>query len=167
MQFRRTILASFLMLILAAPLLVLSFLQLQQLYIQHGREERLEAGLLKTLLISRNDFKQLNRHEILVANKLFDVKELKVTKNGVLVTGVFDEEETAVLQHLEKTNSTGDAKDSPVFAQAFQLFQEFYFQPAAETHLIAASVIEVFQNPIPTLPTRYLQVVSPPPQVLA
>src|SRR6476620_6570439 len=111
MQLRCTILASLLMLILAAPLLVLSFLQLKQLYIQHGREERLEATLLKTVFIPQHGFKQLNRHEISVDNKLFDVKELKVTKTGVLVTGVFDEEETALVQHLEKSNTADTSKD--------------------------------------------------------
>jgi len=163
----RTILSFFLLVILAMPLLVLSSLQAKQLYIKYTMEERLEAGLLKTIFIPQQEFKRLNSHEILVDNKLFDVKTLHATKNGFVATGVFDEEETAVLQQIEKTSSADGLKDTPVFAQIFQLLQGYYFQSDSDVHVAAVSTTELFQNPISPLPAFFQQVISPPPQACA
>ena len=163
----RTITAFFLLVLLAVPLLVLSVLQLRQVYIQQRMEARLEAGMLKTIFIPLHKFQQLNSHEILVDNKLFDVKTLQVTSNGYLATGVFDEEETTVLQQIDKSGGAHTSKDTPVYAQAFQLLQDFYFQHDGEPCLAFKLKTELFQNPIPQLPLYYRQVVSPPPQAHA
>src|SRR5690349_4974131 len=111
-----TIPAFFLLLILAAPLVFLSFLQVKQAYIKHGAEERLERGLLKTLFVPQQSWQALNDHEIVVDGKLFDVKDVCRTADGFTVTGVFDEEETNVLQQIDRSGNVNASKDTPAFA---------------------------------------------------
>lgn len=164
MRVCRSITAFFLLLLFAAPLLFLSYLQLRQAYIKHTLEERLEAHLLKTIFVPRQAWRQLNSREILVDGKLFDLKEVHREAGGFTVTGVFDEDETAVLQQIAQACSADDSKDSPVFAQFFQLLHGLFFQIAAGALLLTDLPPKLFQNPIAVLPSCYLQVASPPPQ---
>jgi hypothetical protein len=166
MNNRHTI-TSFLLLVLAMPLLFLSFLQLKQAYIRHEMEERLEMGLQQTLFISKPDWKRHNDREIWVGGKLFDVKKMQVTADGFIVTGLFDETETAVLQQLQNTCAKQTTKDTPVFAQFFQLLQDLFSQETAPINSVAKRPAELFQNPIPYLPFHYKKIPAPPPQFLA
>lgn len=150
--------------VLAAPLLVLSFLQLKQAYIKHSIEERLEAGLQKTIFIPTAKLKRINSRELEVDGKLFDLKELTAVPGGYHATGVFDEEETAVLQHLEAASQAKNSKDTPLLAHLLQLLQEGYVQSHVETAPVAAITTELFQNPIASLPTVCQPVLAPPPQ---
>jgi hypothetical protein len=166
MRLRRTITASLLLLLVAAPLFFLSALQLRQWHIQHTLEERLEAGLLKTIFVPKHEWHPLNSHEILLHEKLFDVKDVQEQATGFLVTGVFDEDETAVLQQIAYTCKQKNTKEDPVFAQFFQLLQGLFLQPESTQPAFAATAIKLFQNPIAALPLFYRQIVSPPPQSL-
>jgi len=152
---------------LAAPLFFLSYMQLRQLYIKHTLEERMERSLLKTVFIPRQDWSPVNNDETLVDGKLFDVDEMHVTKNGMFVTGVFDEEETAVMQQMDKSCAANHSKETPVFAQFFQLLDGLFFHATSVQPLIGKSVHQYFQNLILNLPHSYKQVISPPPQVFA
>ena len=167
MQTGRNIASFLLLLLLAAPLLVLSVLQLKQAYIRYGMEERLEKGLLKTIFVSKHDLKRINSDEILVAGKMFDVKELQETDSGFAVTGVFDDDETAVLNMIQNTCTQEHSKHNPVFAQAFQLLQDVFFQSTEEPQAVITVAAKLFQNPIAVLPVRHKQVRCPPPQHLA
>lgn len=165
MNVRRSI-ASFFLLVLAAPLFMLSFLQLKQAYIRHEMEERLEKGLQETVFVSKQEWKRHNSHEIWVAGRLFDVKEIQATASGFLVTGIFDDAETAVLQQVQNTCARQASKDTPVFAQFFQLLHGYFFQDAGQVHFVAGRPAKLFQNPIWHLPLRYKKVLAPPPQWL-
>lgn len=163
----RPIIASSLLLLLAMPLLVLSFLQLKQAYIKHEMEERLEAGLLKTFFVPKEKWYRLNSREIVVANKLFDLKECRAVTNGFVVTGVFDDEETAVLHQLDRACQQNNPKDGHLLAQVFQLLHGFFFQSDAEPQWIPATRPQLFQNPIPHLSLHCKPVLCPPPRALA
>lgn len=130
-------------------------------------EERMEARLLQTFFIPQQELQRINSREILVHDKLFDVKKAQAVKNGIVVTGVFDEAETAVLHQIDKTCRQQATKDTPVFAQFFHLLQGFFFQESSLANLVAASNNKFFQNPISLLPVMYKQVLSPPPQSVA
>ena len=130
-------------------------------------EERLEAGLLKTILITKQDFNKINSDEILVAGQLFDIKECSQTKTGFVVTGVFDEDETIVLQQLTTTSKEQNAADNSLLAHAFQVLHGFFFQTPEEPQKITTAATKLFQNPISPLPVCYRPVLCPPPQPLA
>jgi hypothetical protein len=166
MRFWRIITALFLLLLVAAPLFFLSALQLRQWHIKHTLEERLEAGLLKTIFVPKDEWQPLNRHEILLHEKLFDVKAVQEQATGFMVTGVFDEDETLVLQQIAHACKQKNAKEDPVYAQFFQLLQGLFLQPEDTQLKLAAPVVKLFQNPITALPLSCLQIVSPPPQSL-
>jgi hypothetical protein len=162
----RIITALFLLLLVAVPLIFLSALQLRQWHIRHTLEERLEAGLPKTFFVPKNNWQPLNSHEILLHKKLFDLKQVQEQASGYLVTGVFDEDETAVVQQIANTCQQKNAKEDPVFAQFFHLLQGLFLQPESALPAIAASSVKLFQNPIVPLPLFYRQIISPPPQSL-
>ena len=165
MRVCRSIVAFFLLLPFAVPLLFLSFLQLRQAYIKHGMEERLETHMIKTFFVPQQKWRQLNSREILVDGKLFDLKEVRKESSGFNVTGVFDEDEMAVLQQITQACSATNLKDTPVFAQFFHLLHGLFFQAAACCLWAIDFYAKLFQNPIAALPFCYQQVALPPPQL--
>lgn len=164
MRTRRIILSFFLLALLTAPVLSLLFLQLKQAYIKHTLEERLETQLLKTLIIPKQEWQEPDADEIVIDGKMFDIKERRETASGVMVTGVFDEDETAVLHRLAAGCNEQSAKDVSLFAHAFQLLHGFFFQSGDASGITAVATGNVFQNLIVRLPVSYKQVLYPPPQ---
>jgi hypothetical protein len=99
---KKKIMAFSLLLLVAMPLLIFSFLQLKQLYIQHQMEERLELASLKTIELSYNSFTWIkNGKEILINNKLFDVKSFTKKENSIVFTGLYDNDEDSIQKSIE------------------------------------------------------------------
>ncbi|HUQ97104.1 MAG TPA: hypothetical protein VM010_05535 [Chitinophagaceae bacterium] len=163
----RRIISVFFGLLLALPLLYLTGLQVKQAYIKYSLEERMEAHLLKTLFIPKQDWQRINSREIIIDGKLFDLKSVREKGDGYLVTGVFDEEETAVVQQLDKTCKGQTTKNAALFNEAFRLLQQFFYQAADEPLPMMVLRKKLFQNPISDLPQLHKPVLLPPPQATA
>ena len=89
--------SALLLLLIALPLASLLVLQGWQWYLKHTAKERLEKELLETVVVKKHEFRwDKEGKEIRVAGRMFDVKSLQIQGEDILVTGIFDEKETAI-----------------------------------------------------------------------
>lgn len=88
--------ALYLLLVITALSLFLPLLILvKQMQLKAEIKEQLELASLLTIVLNKEELKWVEPGtELNIGGKLFDVKNLKITGNMVLVTGLFDEEET-------------------------------------------------------------------------
>ncbi len=86
-------------------------------------KEQLEGNMVHSITLSNNEITWARKgKEIIVGDKLFDVKSISYKENGtVVITGLFDKEETALLQDLQKHQQENNSRDAKQLAQLFQL----------------------------------------------
>jgi hypothetical protein len=111
--------------LLLLPVLAIGFLQLGQAYIQSTREERLETEKLVNVILpaSKVVWEEAER-ELWVGDKMFDVASYKVIDGHYHLTGVYDEDETAVagsLLHLLFSGKTNNLLQLLFLLQCFSV----------------------------------------------
>lgn len=85
-----------------APLLFIVCSLIHQQWAKWEMTERLETSRLTTLTIAEKNLHWIKPgKEILINGRLFDIKS-SVTRNGICyIKGLYDEEETAIVQHIQ------------------------------------------------------------------
>ena len=92
------VLAVIILLPLAAPFLA----ELKISHLKKAAAERLEKEHVQTVLIAAAEIHWVKSgKEILIGYRLFDVKEYHANETSIIVTGVFDNEETAVKKQAD------------------------------------------------------------------
>lgn len=132
---RKKIISYLLLGLVLLPLLFTSGLQAFQQYVKYTVTNRLESKELVTISIPVNEVEWMEEgREIRVVGRMFDIKSYN-EKDGYLVAeGVYDDEETAVvelLNHFGEKEQTGILVRLLVLAQAFVAVLQFY--PAIHT----------------------------------
>lgn len=162
----RKIAGIFLLLSGCVPLFFALFFRLQQHRIRHEMEERLQAHLLHSITILDNNVQWLEKgKEILVDGRMFDIKSYKYENNIYTFTGLFDNEETALVNRLKETQNDGSASNNKMMAQLFQWLQSVFHdlrhndpafkeKPDQESFLVAS---------VP--PDQFRVILTPPPQI--
>lgn len=85
------------LLLLLLPLLLIPALEVHRLHVQHEMKERLERSHLHTLHLPKADLHWHKRgKEIRHDGRLFDVVSLRYEGSGVVLTGLYDEEERRI-----------------------------------------------------------------------
>lgn len=88
--------------LLSLPLFLIVVLQLWQFHLQKEAEEKLEEGFLQTIVVSKDELTwERKNKEANINGRLFDVKFFSVENGKLVLTGLFDEEETAVKKLLQ------------------------------------------------------------------
>ncbi len=83
--------------LLILPLAFILFLQGWQLYLKQHAKERLEQQLLETISIRKDQFRwEREGEEISIEGKMFDVKSFITKDDKIIVTGMYDDQETAI-----------------------------------------------------------------------
>jgi hypothetical protein len=101
MKPKPTILSLALLLLMATPLLLSVVMQLRQLQVQHQAKERLEKEKQHTIALHKNQWHWVKKgKEIRVGNRLFDVHSLREVNGVFYFTGLYDDEETAIVKQL-------------------------------------------------------------------
>jgi hypothetical protein len=87
------------------PVLFSFYFIIQQKIIRHRMEEKLEASLLQTIHLKKENWVWIKKNkEIRVGNHLFDVKSIK-EKNGYFeINGLYDEQEDFLQGQLDNMN---------------------------------------------------------------
>lgn len=110
---------------LLLPLLAIGFLQLGQAYIQSTRDERLETEKLVTVVLPASKVVwEEEEKELWVGDQMFDVASYKVVGDDYHLTGIFDEDETAVagsLLHLLFSGKTANLLRLLFLLQCFSM----------------------------------------------
>jgi hypothetical protein len=152
---KKKIMAFSLLLLVAMPLLIFSFLQLKQKHIQYQMEERLELASLKTIELSNNSFTWTkNGKEILINNKLFDVKSFVKKESSIVFTGLYDKDEDAIKKSIvnlsQHENRNGNPIKLSILKLAFSPMMKSQF--TFETKIFFTQIQKVYavfqENPI-------------------
>lgn len=159
----KKIAAFFLLLIGAMPLLfTISFLIRQQI-IRYEMKERLEEEYLHVITVPKAGLTWVKYNkEIIIGDKLFDVKSFSEKDGLYFLIGLFDEEETALNDLLEK--GTDDKKENEL-AQLFQWLQSPCTNVSLEPGVITTHG-KISSFPILLhISFPFVNIPTPPPQV--
>ncbi|HMK24898.1 MAG TPA: hypothetical protein VK483_02635 [Chitinophagaceae bacterium] len=156
---------TYLLLLLAAlPLVYTLFIGIPQKVIQHRMKEKLETQLLHSITIAKKDVHWIkDRKEIWVNGRMFDIKSSHL-QNGVYVfSGLYDEEETALLEQIQKDQQNNSSNNKQL-VQLFQLLQSFYNNPQEE--IVSPGNIPggKFIPEASPLASQFISIFTPPPQ---
>jgi len=144
------------------PVLFTLFFLINQQIIRHQMKEKLEKEFLHTITVSSNEMVWVKYYkEIIVGDKLFDVKSFSEKDGLYFLVGLFDAEEAALNDLLEKET---DDKDHNELAQLFQCLQYPCLNLSFDYFTIAAQRI-IFCFPILLhIPSPFINIPTPPPQ---
>ena len=152
--------------VMLAPLTYNFFFQANQQHIQHRMKKQLEENRLHHLVLSKHDLHWVKPgREILVEDKMFDIKTIEYRENNtVFITGLFDHEETLLVRQMQKDFEKENSRNNRQLVQFFQLLQAL---PDAQPDQYQIPELllshRYFFNPT-LLPSPYKLILTPPPQ---
>jgi len=154
-------------LVVAAPLFFSSILLIKQQCARYKMKETLETGLLHTLTLPENDIVWVKKNkEIRIGKDLFDVKSISKENDKMLVTGLFDHEETEIDQKLGHLSGNPDSPNN-ILIKLFTLLQNIFSSTCSfEIQYDFTCQIENTFDSAPSLPELAHQVITPPPQTV-
>jgi hypothetical protein len=118
------------LLIVSVPVFLSVKFILKEILIEQEVEEKMKSEVLQTVRIAKTAINWVKPgKEILLDNKLFDVKYFESTNDIVTLTGFFDNEETELMSELNKY-AEGNDKENPFSELAFK----FQFSPLYNSH---------------------------------
>jgi hypothetical protein len=124
--------SALLFMLLILPLAFILFLQGWQLYLTYSAKERLEEQLLETIIIRKDQFRwQKKGKEISIDGKMFDVKSFITKEDKIIVTGIYDYQETAINSMLAQQFG-----ENHLLIRLLALTQFFFFVTAIFFHCI-------------------------------
>ena len=128
--------------------------------------ERLENNQLQTIKIPLSEIQWTKKgEELIIYNRLFDVKEYHQSKSNLVITGLFDEDETRLDKEVSNLWQQQKSKHDLFLLQYFHILGNACFQNNNyEINGLSTmgksypSVISYFPNDI------YIKILFPPPQ---
>lgn len=119
-----------LMVSIALPLILSAFSNIHQAWIRHEMLERLERRNLHTISLSPGEVVWYKKEkEIIINNRMFDVKSWKNVDGKIIFQGLYDEEETAFLKKVKE--QTSDTQNSRHVIKAYQLESSWIAEEAS------------------------------------
>lgn len=162
----RKITAVFLLVLVLAPVAFMFVCHVRQQAIQHRMKERLEEQLLQAIVLNKDDIHWFKPgKEIMIENRLFDVKHIEELSDGTTrFTGLYDEEETLLVKRLKQSRDEESDKNTRQFVSFF-------------LHLQGLPVGEMEAEPLPVallnrhhsfddlnITSPFRGILTPPPQ---
>lgn len=157
-------LTSFLLLLpVLIPLLVMVFSDLNKWQIKHRSHERLNSTVsLVQLRISESDVKWMDKKEIFVNGRMFDIKNSELKNGWYTFTGHYDDPETKLLRKQQRARQQKAGQQALI--QVFKSLQQLYHEPQEPGFLPAGPALPQPLLRNDPLLTVYLAVSTPPPQ---
>lgn len=154
----------FLLLVGLIPALFACILHIQQQIIRHEMKEKLEQQSLHTISVSAKDFHWMeDGKEIMVNGSMFDIHSYTQKNGTYFFTGLFDDEETALIQQLEKNNDSDSGNKTLI--RFFQLLQSCYYKQQQDNIFIFVASNKEFISTKMLIPAPFTSVPTPPPQI--
>lgn len=128
-------------------------------------KEKLETGFLHTITLNEKDIVWVKKNkEIRIGNSLFDIKSIIKVKNKILVTGLYDHEESEIEQvigELSGNNRSTQFTLNGLFSVLQNIFyNSTYFEIPAAINIPPGKSI-FYISSLMKMPRRVL---TPPPQ---
>ncbi|HMX76873.1 MAG TPA: hypothetical protein PKZ71_03095 [Chitinophagaceae bacterium] len=148
------------------PVIFSCAFHIQQQWIQHKMKRRLESDLLHSLTINKKNIRWSRPgKELMVNGHYFDVKKINDNKDGsISVKGIYDDEETLLLQRLKEATQRSRNNHHKIFTQLLQFVSGLDDTQYAERSFttIAALQYPCFAEMIP--PPAFTGNHTPPPR---
>jgi hypothetical protein len=147
------------------PVLFTLFFLCKQQLIRHEMKERLERQMLHTITVSTADVVWVKyKKEIRIHDKMFDIESLTIENDQYIFTGLYDEEETALNNYLEKNTRQKNEREYQVLSSLFQLLQSMY--PENFDEILASAAISKAYCPLifQYITPPFINILTPPPQ---
>ena len=157
--------ASVLLLASSIPFALVFFFHIKQQTVRYEMKERLEEQILQTITLSEADVHWVKKNkEILVNGKMFDVKSYHVENNLYKFTGLYDDEETELTEHLENNFNKNNENGSWLISNLFQWLQSVYSND--NDGMLLTLMQEQLNLPFINinLTSPYRTILTPPPQ---
>ena len=107
------------------PVLFSVYFLIQLKIAQHEAKEKLEKSMLETIYLKQGDFSWVKKgKEIRIGKHLFDVKNIKESGAGFIITGIYDEKED---QLHERLNNFSQQENQPTQNKLCNFFFHFYY----------------------------------------
>jgi len=160
----KPIITLLLLAVFAAPTLYIVGFQIRQHQIHAEMKERLEKDLMQTISLERGKIKWVKKEkELLIDNRLFDVKDIQLTSDGrILITGLYDNEESLLVQQFQKNQQ----QDNSSKKQLGQLFQIILAMPESNRDNEVAHLLvkPFFPYNCDKINSVFKKILTPPPQ---
>ena len=124
-------------------------------------KEELENGQLQTIRVHEKDVQWMDKHEIWINNKMFDISSKKLEEGIYTFTGLYDEKETELVE-LEKNKHSHNPEQASLLSLIFKCIPGFFIEqnqwyPSPYTHQYPSSL------PVNLL-YGYQKIIVPPPR---
>jgi hypothetical protein len=138
----KKITASGFLLLVALPLFFSVATFVEQQFVQHQRNRRLNTELLQTITVSSASIYWVKPgKEILHDGKLFDVKSFKTVGNKIALTGFYDHKEDKLVKNLKEIIQEKNESGSPTS----QLSIKFLFAPVYKNEPASFTLQDTWQ----------------------
>ena len=126
-------------------------------------KEKLENEFLHTITVPKENVTWVKYNkEIIVEDKLFDVNSFSEKDGLYFFIGLFDAEETALNDFLEK--DTDDKNENELLGQLFQCLQSPCVSVSFDQGIIADQNNTCFFPILLHIPSPFINITTPPPQ---
>lgn len=129
--------------------------------IKQQQQHRHHATLV-TLHLQAADVRWMDKKEIFVGGRMFDLVDSKLENGIYTFTGAFDDAETELVWLQQQ--STGQEQDQSLLTHLFQYLQQLYHEQPEPGRLPESPVAQSFPLHTTSLRTGILDVSTPPPQ---
>jgi len=124
-------------------------LQLRIILVESDAEERLERNHLEVLHIpAKNILWTKQGKEIIINNRLFDVKEFSRNTKEIVVTGIYDEVETTLEKQMTGLWQQQQSKQGIILFKYFQLLAQSHLPQAFLQPGIIATAQRIYSQEI-------------------
>jgi hypothetical protein len=117
--------ALFFLLLGCTPLLLMLSFDIKQRMIRERMKEELETSSLQELTIPEKDVVWMDKHEIWVNDRMFDIHSRSLVDGVYHFTGLYDEDETRLVKELQKTTGKSN-EDNRLLTQFFKCLPNIF-----------------------------------------
>ena len=129
-------------------------------------KEKLERQMLHTVTVSKADVVWMKyKKEIRIHDKMFDIESFSIKNDQYIFTGLYDDEETALNNYLEKNTDQNNEREYQLLSSLFQLLQSIY--PGHFDEILGPLTISKSYCPLILrhISSPFINILTPPPQV--
>ncbi len=160
----RSFISLLLLLPVLIPLLFIVINDLNKWQIKYRSHERFSSYVsLVQLRIPESEVKWMDKKEIFVNGRMFDIKKSALKNGWYTFTGHYDDPETKLLRKQQRTQQQKAGHQT--LLQVFKSLQQLYHEPQEPGILPAGPALPQPLLRNSSLQTAYLSVSTPPPQV--
>jgi len=147
------------------PLLFVLLITIKKQDIRHRMKEKMGRDALHTIILPEHEVKWMDKHEIWVNDHMFDISIMKLENGVYTFTGLYDDEETELVNHQREAGSK-QGQENKLLTGLFKSLHNIYYTEAAGNHFLDDQPENRASLRIPGTVSQFREIITPPPQSL-